>query len=436
MKHNIIILLLFMVHLTIYGQNNNVDSLANKSYPELKDIFYNNLDNNSLAEKIARYTLKKATREKAFEAIANSYIRLHYVFEDDGLIAEKYIDTSIVVCNTYNLKELLAENYSYKGDIHYELGKYNSALKYYLQSRDYYKDKNRKSYYSLHHSIGILKLRIRANKEALNIFKDCLLHEEEAIKKEDSLVPYSYLSILRSLAIAYAANHEIDSTSLYNKKGYNLAKLHPEYNELNFTHIEGGNQFLKGNYKTAEDSLIKALPYLKQSKSKSKSNLAIAYGHLGRIYIKFNKPEKAMFYYKKVDSIFNADNYIIPDPREIYWELINYYENKEDVKQQLYYTNQLLTIDSILTKDYRIINTTFNKYDVSNLTKEKERLKSLLNKEKSIFKKNTIFLSALIIFLVLLFIYLYRKKNKERETIQCNHKRTTIKKWEARYHSR
>lgn len=376
-RTNTIILLLFVFYTSFIAVAQNkpekveIDSLVEKTYPELKDIFYDNLDNITLAEKIARYTLNKGIKEKTYKAVANSYIRLHYVFEDDNVLAEKYIDSSITVCKTYKLDELLAENYSYKGDLHYNSGAYNSALNYYLQSRGYYhKVKDRESYYILHYSVGLLKLRIQANEDALNIFKECLAYEEENLKKENTIVPYSYLSTIRSLAITYAANSKIDSTSFYNIKGYRLAKLHPEYNELNFTHIEGGNQFLKGNYKAAEDSLIKALPYLKESKPKD--NLAIAYSHLGRIYNQYNDIEKSVAYFKKVDSIYTATNYLIAEPREIYTNLINYYRNKKDIKQQLYYTEQLIKIDKVLTKDYTVIGTTFNEYDIANLTSEKK----------------------------------------------------------------
>jgi len=418
MKRNIFVLLLFSLHCIVPAQSitsKPLDSLAQKSYQELKDIFYKYQgDDNVLAEKIARYTLKRARKEKVYEAVANSYIRLHYVYEDDRIIAEQYIDTSIIVCNTHNLKGLLAENYSHKGDLHYRSKEYNSALKYYLQSRDYYnKLEDRESYYILQYSIGLIKLRMLENEEALNIFKDCFAYQEEIKKEEDTIVSYNYLSVMRSLVIAYAANGKIDSTTLYNKKGYHLAKLHPEYNELKFTHLEGGNQFLKGNYKAAEDSLLKALPLLKRFKSKE--NLAIAYSHLGRIYKQYNELDKTVFYFKKIDSIYNVDKYIIPKPREIYEGLINYYKEKEDIKQQLYFTEQLLTIDSVLTKDFIALNKTFKEYDISNLTKEKERLVSLLNKEQSVFKRNTVLFFIITLLLVLLFTYLYCKKiNNEK----------------------
>lgn len=409
----IFLLLVFFSPFICIAQNKydavEIDSLAEKTYPELKNIFYNNLENTTLAEKIARYTLNKGIKEKVYKAVANSYIRLHYVFEDDTTLAEKYIDSSIVVCKTYKLGELLAESYYFKGGLQYKTGEYNSSLNYYLQSRDYYHEiKDIESYYMLHNCVGILKLRIQDNEDALNIFKDCLAFEEESIKKEDTIMPYSYINTVRSLAIAYAANGKIDSTSFYNIKGYKLAKLHPKYNELSFTHLEGGNQFLKGNYKAAEDSLIKSLPYLK--KLNSKDNLAIAYSHLGRIYKKFNELEKSVFYFKKTDSIYTTTKYLIAEPREIYINLINYYRNKKDLKQQLYYTEQLIKIDNVLTKDYTVLSNTFNEHDITSLTKEKERLTTLLNNDKNKHKKSIVFFTIALSFLLLFFIYFYSKK--------------------------
>ncbi len=422
MKFNYLFALLIALFTQIssFSQDNSADSLATKSYSELKDLFYEHFRKEKIfAEKIARYTLKKATKENAYEAIANSYIRLHRLHIEDITLAIKYTDSSLKVCNTYNLHKLRAENYNNLGNLDYRSNKYKSALDYYLKARKYYKKRrNESSYYTVQHNIANLKLKVGSHEDALTIFKECLVYIEENREENiKNIISHKYLGLLRSVSICYALQKKFDSVSWYNKKGYSLAKIHPNFNELVFTHIEGGNQYLKGNYKRAKDSILKSLPYLKGLESKV--DLAISYGHLGRIAQFDGETEKSISYFKKIDTIYTTTNYLSSDPRQTYEYLIKYYKNKGDLKQQLHYTEQLIEIDSVLTKNYSGLNKTFKENDLSNLKEEKEKLVFLLSKEKNTFKRNTILFLAIILLLLVLFAYLYRKKiNNEKRFSQ------------------
>ncbi len=415
MRYNYLFALLitFIAQVCVFGQQRDIDSLAEKSYAELKALFYEYLPKDKkVAEKVARYTLNKAAKKRNYEAVANAYIRLHRVFIKDIPQAIKYVDSSLRICNIYDFKELQAENFNNLGNLEYRSYNYDKALEYYLKARKYFKKTNNKSFYfTIQHNIANLKLKVRAHKEALTIFKECLDYIEE--NKEEKIISFKYLGLLRSISSCYALEKKFDSVSWYNKKGYSMAKAHPNFNELVFTHLEGGNQYLKGNYEVAEDSIIKALPYLKNLASKG--DLAIAYGHLGRMAKLDGEIEKSVFYFKMIDTIYTTTKYRTSDPRQIYEYLIDYYKNKGDLKQQLYYTEQLIGIDSVLTKDYSALNKTFKENDLSNLKIEKEKLVFLLSEEKTTFKRNTMVLSVIILLLVPFFIYLYIKKiNNEK----------------------
>ena len=116
--------------------------------------------------------------------------------------------------------------------------------------------------------------------------------------------------------------------------------------------------------------------------SKAVANLCYAYFHLGKISSYYSEEEKAIYYFKKVDSIFLASKFILPKPREIYESLINYYKEKEDIRKQLYYTERLLQVDSVLTRDYKkLIHTLHKEYDTPELKRQKKQLEASLNKK-------------------------------------------------------
>ncbi|WP_260442826.1 helix-turn-helix domain-containing protein [Elizabethkingia meningoseptica] len=81
--------------------------------------------------------------------------------------------------------------------------------------------------------------------------------------------------------------------------------------------------------------------------------------------------------FKKVDSIFQKHNFILPELRENYELLINYYRKHEDPKQELYYTKVLLKADGVLTRDFTYLSSRIHReYDTQNLMDIQTRLES------------------------------------------------------------
>ncbi|WP_298517168.1 AraC family transcriptional regulator [uncultured Kordia sp.] len=404
-----IIILYCSFSLLGYAQTSLKDTLEGKNFEELKKIFYHNknLGKTETGKEVALYTLSKARSLKNKKAIANSFIRLCRVSYYDLELALKYTDSCILYAMEYKLEKQLASGQFYRGLVLFKLGRYGASLKSYLKANKYYHDKGTETSYVLSHNIALLKLKIGSPRQALSIFKKNLKYYDEQGNFGDL-----YLNTLYGLSIAYIANNKKDSASIVNKKGYKLAKKIKSFSHLYFTQAEGALQYRKGNFIEAKDSLLKSIPFLKSNKDYS--NLAITYYYLGSIS---KVEETKVKYYKKVDSIFKFKKYIIPQPRKAYEGLINYYKKKGDIKNQLYYMDRLLVVDTIINREYRNVSRTFHyEYDTPRLIANKEILISELNKKNKDFKYGIyILVAALILVLVLLTSIYRRKKSNEKK---------------------
>jgi len=402
--------LFFFISTSQNALNKENDTLSEKDFKELKSLFFENFENKNLAFEIALYTLNKAKKENYSDGIINSYMRLSRVTRDNLNLSLSYIDSSLYNAELYKNQYLLAESQFYKARVLFIMKNYAESLSFYLKSREFFKNESY-MYNLINYNIGFLKLRIKADVDALNIFKECYEYEKS---KENNYGSSSYLSTLYGLSIAYAANKMYDTVSILNKRGYDLAKNNKRFNELDFTHIEGGNQFLKGNYLAAKDSLIKVVPYLKTIDDIA--NLSIAYYYLGRIYEDLDKPQFFLSYYEKIDSIFKKKKFIIQTPREAYVGLINYYKKEKKLKKQLYYVERLLSVDSTLHSQYENLSTKFfEDYDTPELLNEQKEIISQLDKSSKNYKYITILLVLVTVILALLLRSSSKKKKKNEE---------------------
>ncbi|EDP97041.1 helix-turn-helix domain-containing protein [Kordia algicida OT-1] len=413
--YNIFFLFSFIL---VMGQQNSVtikiDTLSNKSFAELKDIFYENSGNSSIARDIAQFTLHKATIVKDNRAIANSYIRLYATYFNDIVNGKKYLDSSIAISERYNLKDLLAESYFYRGSLHYYSGKDEEASYDFLKAKSYVTEKEG-IYYKIIFNIGILKVDIGKNEEAIQLFEECLKYDlangRDKTRKQD------FSETLYAFSTAYTNIKLHDSATKYSTKGYKFAKKLNDSSHLMFTYIEGNNKFFQKMYRESKDSLLKSIPYL--AEIEDFPNLAIAYHYLGKINEIQSNEEKMISYFKKVDSIFDETGYAYPETRKSYESLIRYYEKNNDSENQLFYVKKLLHIDSILNNRYRNISTSIHEeFDTKNLLIEKDFLESKLKRSEEFGNKsrrNIYILITLLLGLSTILIYNYKKRKKYKK---------------------
>lgn len=122
--------------------------------------------------------------------------------------------------------------------------------------------------------------------------------------------------------------------------------------------------------------------------------------------------------FMKIDSIFNKQQFILPEAADCYRYLINDALKTNNVDKQLYYTNQLLKADHIINKDFSYIASKICKeYDVKSLKKEKENLeRKAKRKLRNAFV--LIVIAAMIIIIFCIRFYRDRKIRIQYENLQ------------------
>jgi tetratricopeptide (TPR) repeat protein len=173
--------------------------------------------------------------------------------------------------------------------------------------------------------------------------------------------------------------------------------------------------FRRNKFDLAINDLTSQLPIIK--KNDDFSNYAENCFYIAECYNKTNQNDKAILYYKKVDSVFTFKKDIYPLTINSYEHLISYYKKNNDFKQVIYYSDQLIKADKILYENYRYLNSRILKnYDIKQVVSSKQATILSLKNENFLSKGTIFFLFAGVI---LLFFLLYlNNKSKKLELIK------------------
>ncbi len=415
------ILSLFIVFLYLKGypqehRNSSKDTLLSYDYEELSRRFQDNLrSNKEKAKKIGNIYLDKSRKSRDSFQIIKAYFILSRLYQFTDEIGLQYLDSSIAIASKNTKKDyskILYAVYTRRGIFYENKGDFQNALDDYLQGLEFSK-KNNKSYYvhGLKCNIGLLKRKLGKYAEAKEILRERLTYQEEFLleTKNDTL---SYLTILNEVVSLYRLNKQLDSAKILNQKGIKISK--GKENAYLFDLNAGILDYYDQRYLEAKAKIAKSLPYFFDSDYKryfENYNLIDAHLHLAKSYKETGQTQEALVYFKKIDSISSTLNYVIPESRIAYLELVNYYKTKKDIPNHLLYINKLLTIDSILTKDYKSINDQLIKeFDVKELIEEKEIIIDTMSNKNIGFKRLILILTLAVFGVLGISFYQYRKK--------------------------
>lgn len=387
----------------IYGQNK--EELHKKTYMQL----FEDLNSEETLEQkhfYASIIIDKAKKENNSEFLILGYHTNAILYEDETML--RYCDSIIALTESNSNETYPAEAYQLKGYYYFNSKNYKRALDNYLKVSFYAKKfKDEKLNFKSNYSIGIIKRLINEKEAALALFKENYNYAKNNLAKIDTL---QYLNSITAIANIFNDMKLGNSSSAYNKLGF---KESVRFKNKNYAHHFSLNQglslYYKEEYEESIDSLEKHIPFFKNTDENA--DLSLAYYYCGASNQKINNLEDAIFYYKKVDTVFREKKSIYPISRDAYIKLISYYKKNNDLKNQLLYVNQLIEVDSILNKELLYLNKgIYVDYDIPNLKLEKKEIINEMNKNKAANRNRLIILCCFIISILGVLIYQINRK--------------------------
>ena len=376
------------------------DSLQTKSFQYLSDQVLLNREDKTKALYYSQYWLTKAKNENKLSQIPLAYkALLHSTSKEYQLL---YTDSILQSAIQTKNDKIIASAYMTKGIVFYENKLIKEALDNYLAADQYLLNVDDKYLkHKLKYGIAITKYYLGLYEEAISLLSDCIVFFAEENDR-------AYLNSLHALSLSYSMIGNYNSSSLINAKGLAVGKEVDDYSmEPYFMLSEAVNLNVRKNYFKAISQLNIVLP--KICKTSDFANQSIGNFYMADSYWELNKPNLALPYLLKVDSIFTVNRYIRPDLRKNYEHLINYYKNQKDKEAQLKYISRLFQVDSLINTDYKYLSTKiFKEYDTTKLLNEKAIL------ERSMKKRTVIYFILVIALVTLIVILIYHQFNLKK----------------------
>lgn len=393
-------------------------------YSNLREKYWVYEENDPRAFVYINQYIKRAKSEK-------NYSELFQAYKDGILYSENkkmaYADSAIAAAKNSGKNDLIGDGYLSKGAIYYfNQRKFQFALEEYLKAYEYLKDSKNEflKYQNIYH-IGVVKSYLGYYDEALKIFEECIAFFETKIDGDihDNTVfnnTKGYLNSLHQAIICYQAlGKNREAKKMLDEAAKKIPKTKDFYLEKSyFQKSLGVSEFKNKNYTQAIKYFDQALPEL--LKVNDFSWASYIYFYKGKSYEILGNQDLEVHNYKKVDSIFNKNKFILPELRSNYEELIEYYRKNSNHKEELYYTNQLLKVDSVIASDFKHLSTRiYKEYDTKMLMETKENLE-----KTNSYGKLLLFICLAIIAALGVIMYYRIRKQKN---IQKNYEDLLIK---------
>lgn len=357
--------------------------------------------------------ISRAKRESNFLELTRGYKDAKY-FSKDITDKLKFADSAISASEKTFNKDLISDAYLGKGIVYYfYYKKYQPALNEYLKANGFAKNsENEYLKNKILYHIAVVKYYLGSYDETITILNGVIKHFQKNLEKKSGAnarfnYKKGYLNSLHIIAAAYQNKHDHKVAIQYISKGLHETKFHKEFTleEAYFKKCKGISCYASSNYRESIISFREALPAI--IKANDFAWLSVIYFYMGKNYINLGSAKDAELYFNKVDSIFTAHTFILPEVRANFEVLINISKKSKNTDKQLYYTTQLLKADSIINKDFTYLSTKIHKqYDSQRLLEEKSDLENK-NKNQTLISAFLISVSAA---LIVIFYYRFHKE--------------------------
>lgn len=361
-------------------------------------------------EKTLNSYIKLSKQEKNSELLFDGYLQAIQWYSD-SLIQKAYSDSAFVLVNKLNEKVYKVKLYQTLGHINFIDKNYPNSLNYELKGLELLaKMDNPYLYNKALYSVGATKLYMANYTEALHYFEKTSAYFSS---KTDLSHTKGYLNSIRSEAICnYYLNNLTKARELLTlgrQSFYLLNEADRIQEQSYFDLTQGMVSYSEQNYQQSLQLLTGSLPEVVLNEDFA--NEYLIYFYLGKNYWELNNQELALTYFKKIDDLFTNKEYINVHFLKAYNYLIEYYHQENDLKKQLFYTNQLLNATQNFQQTQSHLVDSFHKeFDTKLLVVEKEKL------EGQIAKKHLILvLISFVGVLVLVFFVIFYIRNKRKE---------------------
>lgn len=388
-----------------------------KSYDFLRTKYEAYEEGDSRAFLYLKPYIQKAKKENKQDELYQAY--KDAVFYTKSVSRKlQYADSCIDAAYKSKNDDQISSSYVLRGSIYYtKLKKFKPALDEYLMAYKYSKNTNDlylKSKISYH--LGVVKNYLGYNEEALELFKNCVSFFE---KEANTSTPDSenrvynnkkgYLNSIHQMIVCYRHLNDMQKADSLTEIG--LLKTFNNKDFLQersyFLKSKGISEYNNNRHKASIDNLDQSLKLMKDDFAWT----SVDYFYIGKSYLALNKEDLAIANFKKIDSIFQKQEFILPELRENYELLIDHYKKKKDSEKQLYYTTQLLKADSIISRDFAYLSLKIHReYDTNTLLEEKGRLETA-----NIW--GAYLISGLLITAGILVYVLFKRHKKEKTTL-------------------
>ncbi|WP_073308638.1 helix-turn-helix domain-containing protein [Flavobacterium terrae] len=403
LKFKTLILIYLLSFSLSKAQNLKNDTLSKYNYEELRIKIVQNLNKEPFVKTYSDYYLKKALNESNQDHIIKGYeFKIDVSSEKDAI---EYAKLMLVYIQS-NKPSLVFKYFLKLGDIYYRTRQNSKSLKYYLLA---YKKCNKKDL----KGVNEIKMQIAALKCLLCMYDDSIIILNELKDYCTIENPNLKLYFYSLQAENYLGKNNLQKSKLFINSGLELSKNLKEESLVKiFKLLESIYHFKNKEFQKSLQYLLKSINYTTTKNDFTVYSMTSYY--IGKNYEKLHLNEKAILYFKKVDSIFSKKNDIYPDNIDAYEFLISYYKKKGDINKELYYSKQLIKADKVFYSNNNDLEGFVHKnYEIPKLLDNQREVERKMKLKQTILLTIVIIIS--IVFLIVLYVYSYRKKRMKQK---------------------
>ena len=298
-----------------------------------------------------------AKKEKNAAQLTKAYHdALHYTPSEN--LKLQYADSAIATAHRSCKDDLIATAYLGRGIVYYfNFKQYRPALQQYIEAM-HYAEKTQDLYliHKIGYHLGVVKSYLRNHEGAIHHFKYGAAYFLAEMNKKPSPnllhnVRKGYYNSIRQLVICYQNQQQDEKADSLIRIGEKGIPRHPDFKLVRsyFHQGRGISEFRKGNYERSLAELELALPEIERNGDFAWAS--VIYFYQGKNRLKLGQQQKAIGFFKKVDSVYRQQQFIFPELCENYRLLMHDAQHRNHIDDAVYYSNTHREMENRISAD-------------------------------------------------------------------------------------